>query len=139
MRGPLRPSLVLLSSLVLGCGSLPPSSVDDLTITSAQPPSGSVPAPGSQVTLTFTLSYQLVDSDSGKVVLVVSDQLDRTLNENGNFPTAGIARGKGNIGLSYSFTVPSSGVSAISVTFPLFAEPSNRTALTRGVRYDVHN
>jgi hypothetical protein len=91
------------------------------------------------VTLTFTLSYQLVDSDSGKVVLVVSDQFDRTMNENGNFPTAGVVRGKGDIGLSYSFTVPSSGVSAIVVTFPLFAEPSNRTQLARMVRYDVHN
>lgn len=131
--------------LVAACGDsapkveeiTPSQPVNQVTILSAVPPGGTVLAPGSTVTLKYAFSYQLVTGDTGSIVMVLSDQQSRTLNEPGNYTNAPITRGSGTAELSHVLAIPSTGVSSIIVHFPMFVGTSTRSEPMAMVQYPV--
>ena len=104
---------------ILGSNSL---AGDAIALTSITPSAGTHLRAGRTVTFTATLTYTLASAARGQIAVVIQDQFDRNLRPPDSYQTfVQIARGTGTVTLSDSIALPGSGVSYVSVFFPLSA------------------
>ncbi len=141
--------LVLLAVLVpaAGCGGpakparveVTSDPMDRVDIKLARPPSGSPLVRGTTATIRFSLTYELVGADTGTIVLVVQDQLDRPLQAPQlQTPTVTVTRGKGSAEITHTFEVPSSTeVTAVRVYLSLFVGGSRSSQQVALAQYPV--
>jgi hypothetical protein len=131
---------VLIVAFAAGCGGshspTEPGGVDTIAITSITPASGTRLAPGSNVTFSGTVRYELASAGTGIIVLVIEDQASRVLTT-GAQPSAVVSRGQGTVSLSDSIVVPATGVSQVVVFFPLSPAGSTSTNIVATATYPV--
>jgi hypothetical protein len=135
---------VVLAMLLLGCsgddGSSPtePSPmVDTIVVESISPPPGSPLRAGSPVTFRARVRYELVSAGSGRVALVIQDQLSRNISPTIPQPSAQVARGSGTVELADTINLAASGATSVHVFFPLLPTGAPRSTAAQQVIYSV--
>ncbi|HEV7515962.1 MAG TPA: hypothetical protein VGR07_06655 [Thermoanaerobaculia bacterium] len=131
-------ALVLMISLA-GCNGRSPSEsagADSVSISSISPAAGTRLAPGSTVTFTARIDYELSSTLTGAITLVIEDQLNQVLTTHPQVRTS-VTRGRGSVSLSDQITVPASGVTTVRVFFPLSMEGVSSTSVVASVSYPV--
>ena len=124
-RLPLR-ALALILVCVAGCGGgggrspvePVPVAPDSVSLLSITPVAGSHLAPGSVVTFSATVAYELQNESSGAILLVVQDQAGHLLTI-GPQARAAVLRGRGTATVSDHVTLPAAGVSQVRIYFAL--------------------
>jgi len=109
-----------------------PAVSDAVSLTSIVPAAGTRIAAGERVTLTATVAYTLASAPSGRIYLVLQDQLDAGLQDPGNprtQPSVAVTRGSGTTTLTESIVVPATGVTTLKLYFPLFPDGVQGTAI----------
>lgn len=120
-------------------GSTPdtlPSS-DSIRVTSMIPASGATLSRGQTVAFAGTLEYALASADSGTVTLVIQNQANQVLQPSGSQPRTTVARGSGQLTLSQSITVPTTGTTSVTVFFSVTPSTSLSTSTVKSVSYSV--
>lgn len=116
----------------------PTGTEDRISLTTIDPPAGTILETGQTVTFTATVTHTLNTAASGLVAMVIQDQLSRNLKTFGvpqsHVP---IGQGAGTSTITDSITIPASGISSIDVILPLFPQGATRTSVTDSVRYQV--
>ena len=107
-----------------------------ISLVTIAPPAGTTLSAGQVVSFTATVSYELNNADSGEIKMVVQDQTDADL-QSGMSPFVEIGRGSGMVTLSNQVTTPTTGVTTISVFFPLFSAGQSSTTVISSVSYPV--
>ncbi len=137
MNPPTPRSLLFLCSLLLiaGCGSNSPTTptTDFIALDSIVPAAGTALNAGERVTFTAVVTCTIVSSNSGFTVMVLQDQLNRSLLPPGESPPqAPLLKGTATVTLTTTVTIPPSG-STVTVALPIFVSESNttRAAVTR--------
>ena len=115
-----------------------PTASDSLKgVTSLAPATGTVLQPGQTVAFGGTAGYALATADSGTVFMVIQDQANHILQEVGTQPRAAVVKGTGEVTLSQTITLPTSGVTSIVVFFALLPAGANTTSAAVSVSYPV--
>ena len=130
---------VPLSLMVLtACGGGPASpSTEFIAIKSITPVDGTAVKTGTTVSFAVAVTSTIVNFNSGRVVMIVTDQVGRTVQPTGRpQPNVAVAKGTATVELSDSVTVPADAL-AIEVVLALFVEGSDRTAVFVKARYPV--
>ena len=123
-------ALALAAAALGGCewhSSTEPESRDSISVSSMSPPNGSRLAPGSTVTFTAVVDYQLrsdslLSDDQGTISMDIEDQNDRDLDVQ---VRKRIGHGQGSTSLSDRILVPASGVSQVKVVVTLIPDAFN--------------
>jgi hypothetical protein len=84
-----------------------------------------------------TAGYSLATADSGTVFMVIQDQANHILQEVGSQPRVAVGKGTGDVTLSQTITLPTSGVSSIVVFFALLPAGATATTAAVSVSYPV--
>jgi hypothetical protein len=106
-------------------------------VTNLAPATGTVLQPGQTVAFGGTAGYSLATADSGTVFMVIQDQANHILQEAGSQPRAAVVKGSGDVALSQTITLPTSGVTSIVVFFALLPAGATTTSATASVTYSV--
>jgi hypothetical protein len=69
--------------------------------------------------------------------MVIQDQANHILQEAGSQPRAAVVKGSGDVALSQTITLPTSGVTSIVVFFALLPAGATTTSATASVTYSV--
>jgi len=128
-------ALALVAASTAGCwrhSSTEPDERDSIVVTSASPPNGTRLAPGSAVTFTATVNYQLrsdsfLADDRGTLVMDIDDQNGRDLDTE---VIKTVGHGQGSTSLADRLVVPSSGVSQVHVVVALIPDGLNSPTVT---------
>jgi len=134
-------ALAILAAALAGCGGskTPTQTVtvsDVVVIFSIAPPAGTVLTHGTAVTLTGTISYQLNSAASANMVMVVQDQNGHSLTA--AQPMMTVANGKGQVVLTDTVNIPSSGVSQVQVLFDLVSQGPMGQDTAASITYAVN-
>ncbi|HTQ80171.1 MAG TPA: hypothetical protein VMM92_09250 [Thermoanaerobaculia bacterium] len=133
-------ALTLVTSALAGCSgsghSPSESSSDAISITGISPTAGGKLAPGSTVTFTANVSYQLSSAATGTIVLSLEDQLSNPL-QTGTQPSVTVNQGQGTTSLTDHLTIPASGVTQIQVFVSLTPAGAAFTNTVALVTYPV--
>ena len=135
----------LLAACLVGCGcgsptaptATPTPASDAISLGSIAPAVGTLLHAGQTVTLTATLNYTLTSAASGQIAIIIQDQLNRNLKPPGTQPAVAVMRGTSTAALSDTVTIPDSGVSSVTVFFPLIPAGATRTDVLISVTYPV--
>ena len=114
-------AVVLLTVFAGACGGHSPSEPvgpDRVSVVSLEPANGSPLAPGSIVTFSARLDYELQSENSGAILLVIQDQNSALLTV-GPQARAATTRGRGSATLAGQVEVPATGVSQVRVFFAM--------------------
>ena len=131
-------ALAMLLSCSGGDSPTDPSPpADSVVIESISPPQSDPLSAGSQVTFRARVRYGLASADSGRIHIVIQDQLNRSISPTTPQPRVQIIRGTGTVELSDTVTVPASGVTSVQVFFPLVPAGSTNTSVVDTVTYTV--
>jgi hypothetical protein len=108
-----------------------PGSRDSLTVSNVDPPSGTRLTPGTAVTFTVQVDFELrsgsvLSGDDGTLVLTVEDQDGRRLDTE---VRKRISHGRGSTSLSDRLTVPSTGVTQARVVVRLVPDAIDASTL----------
>ncbi len=131
--------LLVLVLLAFGCGgdgdrdspTEPAPSADSLALVSIEPREGTVLRVNQRVEVRTRLRYGLASQPRGEVnALAFSPDALVPIFTSPLLPTANVSRGSGEVGLSFSFTVPP-GAKTVLVTYGLF--PDGTTSSDKGV------
>ena len=106
-------------------------------ITNMNPAPGTALQAGQTVTFTGTAAYTLASADTGIMVIVVQDQTGRPLPSNDVVPAVAVRRGSADATLSWTATVPASGVTTVRVFFGLAGSGASSTNAVLSVSYPV--
>lgn len=148
-RASLAAATSLAAGLIIGCGDssptaptgtpAPPTATGNvISLGSITPTAGTLLHQSQTVTFTATLNYTLTSAASGKIVMVIQDQFQQNLKPAGAAQVAvPVMRGTGMATLSDSITIPSAGVSFVTVFLPLVPEGDTRTDVVVSVGYTV--
>ena len=128
-------ALALVAASAAGCwwhSSTEPDERDSIVVTSASPPSGTRLAPGSAVTFTANVNYQLrsnsvLADDRGTLIMDIDDQNSRDLDTE---VVKTVGHGQGSTSLADRLVVPSSGVSQVQVVVELTPDGFNSPTVT---------
>ena len=128
-------ALALVAASTTGCwwhSSTEPDERDSIVATSASPPSGTRLAPGSAVTFTANVNYQLrsncvLADDRGTLIMDIDDQNGRDLDIE---VVKTVGHGQGSTSLADRLVVPSSGVSQVQVVVGLIPDGLNSPTVT---------
>lgn len=101
------------------------------------PAPGATLSRGQTVTFTGTISYSLASADSGTVGLTIQNQANQVLQPTGSQPSTTVARGSGQVTLSQSITLPTTGTTGVTVFFSLTRVGSTTTNTVTSVAYTV--
>ncbi len=129
-------SLSLLSVLA-GCSGRSPSQNqgDIITVTSLSPSAGADLAPGSSVTFTLSVAYDLETASTGTLRLVLEDQSGNSLTPTQK--TVTVAKGQGSVSLFDQVTLPATGVTAVQLFVSLAPGSSVTTNVVVSAIYPV--
>ena len=140
-------TISLICLVVAACGSSAPNAPTPTAstplsdalrgVTSLAPPTGTALQLGQTVTFGGTAGYSLATADSGTVFMVIQDQANHILQEVGSQPRVTVGKGTGDVMLSQTITVPTSGVSSIVVFFALLPAGAAATNAAVSVSYPV--
>jgi hypothetical protein len=128
-------ALALATLAAAGCGGgrRSPTDVafDDVSFVSLSPADGTRLTPGSTVTVSGTVRYELNNLPSGFIVLVIQDQNSHLLTA--DQPAVATTDRQGTATLSHQVTVPATGVTQVRVFFvlanaALISTPTNAQA-----------
>ena len=92
--------------------------MDHVSLVSITPAAGTRLAPGSVVSISATVDYELQSEPLGAILLVVQDQAGHLLTP-GPQARAAVSRGRGTATVSDHITVPATGVSEVWIYFSL--------------------
>jgi hypothetical protein len=132
-------ALALLSSGCSGGDSPtdPGPANDSVVLESFEPASGTVLAPGSRVTFRGRVRYALASASTGRVSIIIQDQLDTNISPTSPQPSVTVTLGTGTVELADTITVPASGVTSVRVFYPLFPTGASRSSVVQSVVYSV--
>lgn len=102
-----------------------------------QPPASTSLQAGAPVTFTATIGYHLVNASSGSIYVVIQDQASKNLPLTVPQPSMNVARGTGTVNFSDSVVIPATGVTSVSVSFPLVQMGAHETEVGQSVVYAV--
>jgi hypothetical protein len=138
--------------LLSGCGSDVPSApsstpaptplptptpgTDAISLSSISPAAGTALQAGQEVAFTATVSYTLASAASGRVSMIIQDQLNRSLQPLGTHPTA-VSGGTATVTLTDSIVIPATGVSLVRVFLPLYPASATSTSVVALGEYPI--
>jgi hypothetical protein len=135
-------TFVLIFACVAGCnGNYSPSEPalpDTISLTSVTPADGTRVAPGSTLTVSGTVRYQLGSSSSGNILLVFEDQNGSPLLD-GPRQSVPIQRGQGTVSISDTLVVPqlATGATEVAVLFAVAPDGAIATNTIALVTYPI--
>ena len=138
-------TISFLSLMAGGCGGSSPAAptpaptVSDSVrgVSNVAPTTGTALQPGQTVTFSGTPAYSLATADSGTIYMVIQDQANRILQDVTMQPRVAVVKGSGELTLSQTLTLPTSGVTTVVVIFALLPTGASATNATASVSYPV--
>jgi hypothetical protein len=145
---PLRIALLLVAVCAMqGCDQESPtaptsgasftSPPDWVNVTAITPARNTRLSAGTGVSIDVTVSYALTTADAARLVLIIQNQAQRSLQDPGEVPVRLVSRGVGTMSLSSRVELPVDGIAAVHVFVALFNDNAATSYAVDEVSYPV--